>query len=506
MKQVLSRIVPKTLAGQLIALLIVVLLIGQVINLTLIVGERRIQLRTVQYRNFISETVEHVKRLPEFDDAEVPFSVLQNEKMPGAFFITKKNHAAIAPRAQRLEKYENLYADSLRAAGIEPLSVMVVRLDKLRAGQRLPPPPRARENGRRPPPRRRPGERPRSDRQGGDRQGQDRGPGRPGEFRPPNPNTASDPDMQVLILSAELRPGIWFNAQVPHYALAAITSRLLLATAILLGLTVLAVWVFARRITRPLSELTTATGQLGRGENITELTEHGPQDIREAAAAFNTMRERLTRVMDTQRTMLRAVGHDLRTPLTALRIRAENIPEDAGRKKFIATLDDMKVITEEILSWSKDISGLEENVAVDLEALLSSLIDDFQDQGKDVKLLECKPLIANLRRVSLKRAVQNLIDNAVKYGKSARVSLEHKNDRITIHIDDDGPGIPADKMEEVMKPFVRLEMSRSKETGGTGLGLSIAETIIQVSGGRLELSNRKEGGLRASIILPDTSV
>jgi len=505
-KKLLSRIFPQTLAGQLIALLVIVLLIGQVINLALIVGERRIQLRTIQYKNFIFETVEHVKKMPEFEDREAPFSVQQNEKLPGAFFIGLRNHAALSPKAHRLEEYETLYADSLRAAGMEPLSVMVVRLDKLRTDQRPLPPPRLRENGWRPPPRRRSGEWPRSDMPKSDRLGEDRGPRRPGGFRPPNPNNASAPDMQVLVLSAELRPGIWFNAQVPHYALEAITSRLLLATAILLGLTVLAVWIFARRITRPLSELTTATDKLGRGEPVVALDEHGPQDIKKAAAAFNTMRTRLTRVMDTQRTMLRAVGHDLRTPLTALRIRAENIPEDAGRDKFIATLDDMKVITEEILSWSKDISGLEELAPVDLEALLSSLIDDFQDQGDDVELVDCAPLIANLRRVSLKRAVQNLIDNAVKYGKSARVSVVHKNNRITIYIDDDGPGIPNGKMEEVTKPFVRLETSRSKQTGGTGLGLSIAETIIQASGGRLELHNRKEGGLRASIILPDTSV
>lgn len=494
MKRILSRILPQTLAGQLIALLVIVMLIGQVINLTLIVGERRIQTRVILYRNIINETVDHARKLPDIGTAILPFGMPLNEKLPGAFFVSRNNRAGQIPKTVRLEKYEKRYAEALRAANIEPISVMVVRQSKIWQGQRRPPPDGFGQGERRwpPPPRRR------AENRGG--------PGLQDGYRPPDPNGPAAPGIQVLILSAELQPGIWFNAQVPHYALEAITSRLLLATAILLGMTVLAVLILARRITRPLSELTTATGQLGRGEVVQKLSEHGPADIKKAAAAFNTMRERLTRVMDTQRTMLRAVGHDLRTPLTALRIRAENIPEDAGREKFIATLDNMKVITEEILSWSKDISGLEENAAVDLEALLSSLVDDFQDQGHDVELLECKPLIANLRRVSLSRAVQNLIDNAVKYGKHARVSVQQKNDRITIHIDDDGPGIPPTKMDEVMKPFVRLEVSRSKQTGGTGLGLSIAETIIQVSGGRLELKNKEQGGLRASIVLPDTSI
>lgn len=493
MKYFMSRILPRTMAGQLIALLIVVLLIGQFINLAIIIGERRIQLRSFQYRNIISETVAHINNVPPYADRDIPFSVPQNEKMPGTYFITRYNRASTMPNAHRLEKYEKQFEDNLRAAGIEPLSVMIMRQEKMVPNKRPPPPPRQS------------GKRFRRDRPDFGRP-LDRRPDGPRGFRPPRLDGKGQPGMQVLILSAEIHPGIWFNAQVPHYALSAITTRLLSATAILLGLTVLAVWIFARRITRPLSELTQATDQLGRGENVQELNEYGPEDIKKAASSFNTMRERLTRVMDTQRTMLRAVGHDLRTPLTALRIRAENIPEDAGREKFIATLDDMKIITEEILSWSKDISGLEENAAVDLEALLSSLVDDFQDQGKDVKLAECAPLIANIRRVSLKRAVQNLIDNGVKYGKSVRVSVEHKNERITIHIDDDGPGIPAGKIDEVKKPFVRLEVSRSKQTGGTGLGLSIAETIIQVSGGRLELSNRNGGGLRASIILPDTSI
>ncbi len=289
---------------------------------------------------------------------------------------------------------------------------------------------------------------------------------------------------------------------MPHPATESLTGRILLATGLLIGLSLLAAWIFARRISRPISKFAHAAERLGRGDEAELLSETGPQDMRQAAHAFNTMQSRLTRMLETQRTMLRAVGHDLRTPLTSLRLRAENISDEREREKVISTLNDMTVMTEEILGWAKDASGTEPLAFVDLGSLLHCLTDDYQDQGRDVSLQDFKTFSVNIRRISVKRALQNLINNALQYGQSATLSVERLKNKIVVHVDDEGPDVPEDQLSEILKPFIRLEASRNKETGGTGLGLSNADTIAQIHGGRLILSNRTPQGLRASFSLP----
>ena len=201
--------------------------------------------------------------------------------------------------------------------------------------------------------------------------------------------------------------------------------------------------------------------------------------------------------------MLRAVGHDLRTPLTSLRIRAESIPPEHGQEQIIATLNDMQEMTEEILRWAKESSGLEEVSSVDIGTLLQSLADDYADVGEAVAFNSPdKPVIAEIRRVALRRAVQNLVDNALKYGQRADVSLHRDVDHVIILVDDEGPGIPPEKLDEITKPFVRLESSRSKHTGGLGLGLAIVQSVVLAHGGELSFENRQTGGLRARISLP----
>ena len=232
------------------------------------------------------------------------------------------------------------------------------------------------------------------------------------------------------------------------------------------------------------------------------MEEAGARDVKLAAQAFNNMQTRVTRMLDTQRTMLRAVGHDLRTPLTSLRIRAENIEDDVERGKVIATLNDMTVMTEEILSWAKDASGTEDLALVDLHALLESMTDNYQDQGHHVELRDFESMVVKIRRISIKRAIQNPIDNALKFGHTATLSVERKGKLVLIHVDDVGLGVPREQQEEILKPFVRLEASRNKETGGTGLGLSIANSIAQIHGGTLAMSNREPKGLRVTLTLP----
>jgi len=257
---------------------------------------------------------------------------------------------------------------------------------------------------------------------------------------------------------------------------------------------------FVKRISRPLSKFARAADEFGRGKGPDPLEEQGPEDLRRAAQAFNRMQRRLSRTLETQRTMLRAVGHDLRTPLTSLRIRSEMIPKESNRDKFIATIDDLTLMTEEILGWAKDASTVEQASEVDLVEFINSVFEDFSEQ--DVSVLQMQSTNVSMRRLGLKRALSNIIGNALKYAGSAVISYEQKKAHHIIHVDDDGSGIPEHKFADAMKPFVRLEESRNKKTGGSGLGLSIAESILQVDGGKLVLSNRSPNGLRASLYIP----
>lgn len=512
----MGRFVPKTVAGQLMFLLIVVLLLAQAVNLVLLVGERQLQSRTAEYREAIERAASNARNIPNPLPENLPYQIRKNSQLLGAFFLSEQNRAERARKSKQLPKHAKRFEVALQNEGLNPINVEVVLLPD------GPPPRRGEQDGRRRPPvnddgfrpRPRDGEklrdRPNRPRQNGGPRPERRLDGRPRRngnagFDPgvgAGPNGARAPGMQEVRLSAEIQPGVWYNVMIPYYPVEALTPRILLATAIMLALALLAVWLFARRISRPLSELTHAADRLGRGDQVEALDETGPEDVQKAARAFNVMQGRLTRMLETQRTMLRAVGHDLRTPLTALRIRAENIPAESGQEKFIATIDDMTAMTKEILGWAKDASDAEALASVDIDALIGSIVDDYADQNIDVTFDEGKPLIVPCRRVAIKRALQNLIGNAVKYGKKARLSVEPHKNHIQIHIDDEGPGIPPEKLDDVLMPFVRLETSRSKQTGGIGLGLSITETIVEAHGGKLELSNRKPTGLRATIELP----
>ena len=473
-------LMPKTIAGQLIALLAVVLIAAQIVNLLLIVGERRIQARTNIFHNVMDKTIHHLTGLPSPLPARLPYTLPPSPGLPGVFFLSHNNRAKDVRKPQLLPKYQRQLEQMIEQKGISVLSVdVVLRPDgpKDRKVNRL-------ANDYKPKKHR-------------------HGPRRPPKHHPlmgPDPTGPKAPGMQEIVISIEMQPNIWFNAMVPHYSVEALTPRILLATTILLGLTLLVAWFFTRQISKPLSEFARAADRLGKGDHSVNLKESGPEDMRKAAQAFNIMQRRLSRMLETQRNMLRAVGHDLRTPLTSLRIRAENIPEELGKEKFITTIDDMTLMTEDILSWAKNASGIEDVAAVNLGAMLASLTDDYIDQGKKVVLKDFDTLIVNIRRVAIKRALQNLLNNAIQYGGQACVSVEQTKQYFAIHIDDEGPGIPEQKMEIAIKPFERLEASRNKETGGSGLGLSIVEAFVQADGGRLELKNRQSGGLRASLI------
>jgi signal transduction histidine kinase len=478
----------RTLPGQLVALFVVVLLVSQVINVVLIIGERRLQARSTLYTSAVDAMAKETGRLLSNSDPR--------PRRDGPGRAPPQVHVEITstPVVDRLsdssclDTYEERLRGLLIDNDISVETVLVCSGDRLRRPDHPPGPP-----GYPPPPRR------------GHADGEpDFGRLQPPHRRgpPPDPSGPRGPGFEHLVMSVQLADGRWINGISGHYPLENMTPRIFLATGGMILLTVLIVFFFARRITRPLTDLAGAADQLGRGGHGVELREEGPTDLRTAISAFNAMQERLTRMIETQRTMLRSVGHDLRTPLTSLRIRVEAMEPETERAKVIATLDEMKAMMEEILTWAEDASGIEELHRVDISAMLASLSDDYQDAGESVVFDDAGPIIVLCRRVSLRRALRNLIDNGLKYGGEVQLSLEVGGDGARICVDDNGRGIPERQLREVLKPFVRLETSRSKETGGAGLGLSIAQSIIQAHGAELSLENRKPSGLRASFTLP----
>jgi len=257
----------------------------------------------------------------------------------------------------------------------------------------------------------------------------------------------------------------------------------------------------ARRVASPLSALAQAASVAARGGIAPIVPEEGPDDVRNAAIAFNAMTERVTRTLQSQRQLLSAVGHDLRTPLTAMRINLEFVEDHDLRERLSANLDELQALTESVLSAAKGAGG-ETKRSIDLSALVESLCADLDDLGEPVTWQAHGSAPLACRPDEIRRAVRNLVENAVAYGGRAQVQIIECPSSYEILVDDNGPGISEDDKSRVFEPFVRLEGSRNADTGGTGLGLTLVRAIAQGHGGAVELENRPEGGLRAKLRLP----
>lgn len=258
----------------------------------------------------------------------------------------------------------------------------------------------------------------------------------------------------------------------------------------------------ARRISRPLRHLAKSAENLGRGQQLEILPEEGPDDIKSTVAAFNRMQVRLRRFVEDRTRLLAAIGHDLRTPITSLRLRTEFIPDPEMREKFNATLDEMQSMAEAALSFAQSESLAEATRVVELNALLESICDDLAELDWKVEFQSNGRLPYPCRPAALRRAVRNVIENAVRYGDQARVSLLPSQEGVEILVEDDGPGIAEADRDKVFEPFVRLESSRNRDTGGVGLGLAIARSIVRNHGGEITLS-QAAAGLRVHIHLPE---
>ncbi len=306
-----------------------------------------------------------------------------------------------------------------------------------------------------------------------------------------------------LKVAVPLSDGQWlsFVTALPQGGPA--VSRQFLFSMALMAIIILAVsiWV-VRRVTAPLASLSAAAKMLGNDLNAPPMAETGTIEMRQASRAFNTMQARLRSLIENRTRMLAAISHDLRTPLTLLRLRAEHVEDAPEREKMLANVAEMDSMLTATLEFARDEAMAEPRRRTDLTALLASVVDDMADTGLPVAMEPAPPILCECQPAALKRALINLIDNAVKYGKRAHATIRSTPQAVEIMVADEGPGIPEDELVQVFQPFYRVEGSRNRETGGIGLGLAIALSIVQAHGGKLTLSNQPEGGLRARVTLP----
>ena len=277
--------------------------------------------------------------------------------------------------------------------------------------------------------------------------------------------------------------------------------EIVIAAFVALLMTSAAAAFIARRVSRPLSQLAASASAAARGGSASRVPEEGPDDVKRAARAFNAMTDQVKRTLQSQRQLLSAVGHDLRTPITAMRITSEFIEDADVRERIQKNLGELQELTEAVLSAASGTGG-EQMRKIDLAALIESLCTDLDELGEPVSWRAHAAAPVTCRPNEIRRAVRNLIQNAVAYGKKADVRLDATDGRYQIIVEDEGPGIPAADQQRVFEPFVRLEASRNTETGGSGLGLTLVKLIAEGHGGTIELENRPECGLRARLVLP----
>jgi signal transduction histidine kinase len=305
-------------------------------------------------------------------------------------------------------------------------------------------------------------------------------------------------DVGVTLPDGEL---VRFRADVPR-APPPLPMGLLIQLGLLTVVLAGVLYAMARTITRPLADLAAAADAVGRGARTQPLRETGSSELRDATRAFNTMQERLHRYLDSRTRVLSAMSHDLRTPLTRLKLRAESLDDAQLRERFNADLDEMNRMVTGALDLFKGLNYDEPLKDVRIEALLEDLRAEFAEVGGEVTIAGATMAQISVRRDSLKRCLTNLIGNAVKYGARAEVLVEEEGANVVVRIRDDGPGIPPEMLDRVFEPFFRLESSRNVDTGGTGLGLSIARDAAQAHGGSLVLRNLTPRGLEAVLTLP----
>ncbi len=459
----MRRFLPKSLIGQLALVMALALLVAQAINFGIVFSERTRAVRTQVEGPAVARFIAFAQRAAPMPATRRPAMIEERGRRRGRYSF---DAASIVPAAGSDERITARIRDQANDVGLQLRDARAMISDD------PPPPPRLD---------------PREARRGRDR----------------DASGARERAFQTLRLSVQFPDGTWLNGRMftprpdPWIWLKLAASTLLIYF-ILLG----AVVLIALRLGRPLRDLTAAAKSFeGRGE-APQVEERGPADVRRALVAFNAMSERVSAMLDEKDRMLGAIGHDMRTPLASLRIRIESMEPAAEREKVIATLEEMTAMLEETLALARAGRATEAVRPIDLNALADAVVEEFVTLGQQVEMQAGERLVAEVQPNLLRRALRNLIENAVRHAGGAAVSVKAVGDRVALEVVDDGPGIPEAELANVMQPFVRLEASRNRETGGSGLGLTLARSAAQAHGGSLELSNRPEGGLAARILVP----
>ncbi|HEX5612068.1 MAG TPA: ATP-binding protein [Burkholderiales bacterium] len=331
------------------------------------------------------------------------------------------------------------------------------------------------------------------------------GAGGPGLRKGMMPHRMGDagPGGAFFVIQVALRDGalVTFDSQLAPQE-AALPWRVGLTLLVLLLTVVVLSLVAVRWMTGPLSLLARAAEELGENIHNPPLAESGPTEVRRAARAFNTMQRRLAQYLSDRTRILTAMSHDLKTPITRMRLRAEALDDEALRAKFVHDLAEMEAMVTQTLEFMRDTSASEPAQPVDLLALIESLRGDYADMGKAVAVEGAIRQPVHVRPHALRRCLANLLDNAIRYGERATIRLEDGAREVVVRVLDEGPGMSAEELAKAFEPFYRGEASRSRETGGTGLGLGIARNIARAHGGDVTLQNRADRGLEATLVLP----
>lgn len=318
---------------------------------------------------------------------------------------------------------------------------------------------------------------------------------------PPLPS--GEPDNHLTMVSLGLGDGTWANVSVVNSGhLHGSTTSIAMATTLMAIGVIVATWLLVRWSTRPLRALAQAAQQFSGSALSPPMIETGPHEVREAATAFNGMQRRIRSLIQDRTLSLAAISHDLKTPLARLRFRIDDLSDQKVKQAISDDIDEMEEMINGTIAFLRGEASPEEARALELRSILENICFDHADRGHPVTLSGTGRGIVHGQSSELKRAFSNLIQNALRYGEAARVSITDNAKHVHVAIEDDGPGIPSDQLNAVFAPFYRVESSRGKETGGVGLGLTVAHRVITTHEGKIELTNATTRGLRVAVTLP----
>ena len=504
------RFVPDTLFGRLISALLAVVAITILVVVALIVRERRAYLFTGgeagAIANAVTETSVALAALSgDARAAEITRLAMESITISrsGDFrqpLNPNDYEAALSSLRTRLERaLPSGYGFGLRPARPGPRTADEIRVRTLpRRGEGF-----GRREGEGPPPSGGPGGFSNGGPGGPNEGGPGGGFGGPGGGRFFGRGPGGFPGEVEVAVTLPDGAEVLFRTDVPR-AGPPLSIEIFVELAALTLVLGVVLYLMARTITRPLTDLAHAADAVGRGGRQAPLRESGARELREATHAFNVMQERLHRYLDSRTQVLAALSHDLRTPLTRLKLRVETLDDDSLRERFGADLDEMIAMVANCLNLFKGLDD-EPPQPTDVGALLADLRREFAELGGTVEIEGGAKASVVVKPQALKRCLTNLLSNAIKYGDRATVVVEDGAD-LVLRVLDEGPGIPAESLEQVFEPFFRLESSRNSTTGGVGLGLGIARDIAQAHGGSLVLRNRSPHGLEAVLTLPKAQV